>query len=318
MRRLAPTAALVLLAGAACQESLPQDSGLDEPVRVPAGFFIAGELPVATTGPRVTSVEASNAIALLGQDGRALGGRAGEAAWAMGLRFATLGSGWWIHEVGDLAPLFPEERDFLVTYDLGAGIPPGLHALRIAAIDEDGRRGPVVDLDLCVLDDAVPAGLTPCDPSIPPPAVVLGVTWNREVDLDLVVDAPGGRRISWKAPTSATPVDGTVPDDALDDPSLGRLSRDSNAGCIADGRNAEAVVWDEPPADGVYSAYVDLFDACGEPDVSFTVSVYRRREQPDGTLRLEETERRRGTLVAQFDAYGGAKPPLFVVGVELP
>jgi hypothetical protein len=68
----------------------------------------------------------------------------------------------------------------------------------------------------------------------------------------------------------------------------------------------------------VYSAYVDLFDACGEPDVTFTVVVHRRREQADGTLRLEETERRRGTLVSQFDAYGGAKPPLFVVSVELP
>lgn len=64
--------------------------------------------------------------------------------------------------------------------------------------------------------------------------------------------------------------------------------------------------------------YVDLFDACGEEDVTFTASVYRRRAREDGTFRLEETERRRGTLVADYDAYGGAAAPLFVMAVELP
>ena len=33
---------------------------------------------------------------------------------------------------------------------------------------------------------------------------------------------------------------------------------------------------------------------------------------------LIETDRRVGTLIAEFDAYGGAKPPLFVLSTELP
>jgi hypothetical protein len=193
-----------------------------------------------------------------------------------------------------------------------------LHALRVAAIDENGRRGPLTDLDLCVLDDAVPGGLNPCDPTLPPPAVVIGVAWNRDVDLDLVLEGPDGKIVRWKSPTTAMPVDGVVPDPAIEDPTTGKLNRDSNAGCIADGRNAEAVVWAEPPTAGVWSAYVELFDACGEADVTYTVSVYRRRERDDGTFRLEETERRIGNLVAQFDALGGAEPPLYVLSTELP
>jgi hypothetical protein len=254
----------------------------------------------------------------MGQDARSLGGRVGEDAYAIGVRFATLGSGWWTHEVGDLAALYPGERDFSLAYDIGGGIPPGLHALRVASIDGDGRRGPAVDLDLCVLADPVVGGLNPCDPSIPPPAVVIGVAWNRDVDLDLLVDTPAGKRVSWKAPTTAMPQDGVVPDDALDEPGVGKLDRDSNAECIADGRNAEALVFEDPPLAGTWSVYVDLFDACGESDVTYTVSIYRRRMRSDGTTRLEETDRRTGNLVAQFDAYGGAKPPLFVLAAELP
>ncbi|HET6585341.1 MAG TPA: hypothetical protein VFG69_17905 [Nannocystaceae bacterium] len=303
---------------AACRDEVGLVSGFAEPVRVESGFFLEGELPVADGGPTVTSVDATNAIALLGQDGRRLTGRVGNGAWSMGVRFATLGSGWWITEVGDISALYPAERDFAFSYELGTGIPPGLHALRVAAIDRHGRRGPATDLDLCLLDDAAPGGLTPCDPTLPPPAVVIAAAWNRDVDLDLVVETPGGKLVRWKAPTTGSPVDGVVPDPMLDDPAVGRLNRDSNAGCIADGRNSEAVVFEGPPAAGVWSVYVELFDACGEADVTYTVSVYRSRERDDGTFRLEETERRIGNLVAQFDTLGGAEPPLYVLSTELP
>lgn len=303
---------------AACRGEVGLLSGFSEPVRVENGFFLEGDLPVSDDAPTVTAIESANAIAILGQDGRGLSGRVGRDAWSLGVRFATLGSGWWITEVGDVSSLYPQERDFGFAYELGTGIPPGLHALRVAAIDEHGRRGAPTDLDLCVLDDAAPGGLTPCDPSLPPPAVVIAVAWNRDVDLDLVVETPAGKLVQWKSPTSAMPVDGVVPDPALDDPSVGKLNRDSNAGCIADGRNAEAVVFDEPPAAGIWSAYVELFDACGESDVTYTVSVYRSREGDDGTFRLVETERRIGNLVAQFDTLGGAEPPLYVLSTELP
>ncbi|MBC8068566.1 MAG: hypothetical protein IAG13_09565 [Deltaproteobacteria bacterium] len=304
--------------GVACRDEIELRSGLDQPVRVEDAFFREDEIAVAQGGPELTSLEATSSIALLGQAGRSLAGRADDDTWAIGVRFAALGSGWWIREVGDLAAQYPGERDFALTYDLGAGIPPGIHALRMVAIDADGRRGAPTDFDLCVLDDAAAAGLNPCDPTLPPPALVLGAAWNRDVDLDLVVEGPDGKQVRWKSPTTAQPVDGVVPERELEDPAVGKLDRDSNAACIADGRNSESVVWEELPPAGVWSAYVDLFDACGEADVTFTVSVYRRRQRDDGTWYLEEIERRTGNLVAQFDVYGGAKPPLYVLSTELP
>lgn len=308
---------IAVLSLVACRDEARVHVGFDQPVRVEDGFFLEGELPTADDGPRVTSLETASAIAIVGQDGRTLRGRSTDDAWAMAVRFTSLGSGWWQHDVGDLAAQFPGERDFALSYDLGT-IPPGLHALAIAAVDEEGRRGEPTELDLCVLDDAVPAGLNPCDPTLPPPAAAIVVSWNRAVDLDLVVEDPDGRKIRWKAPTAASPVDGEVPEEDVEDPSVGKLARDSNAGCIADGRNSEAVVWEEDPPAGLWSAYVDLFDACGEDDVTYTVVAYHRRMRDDGTLRLVELARKTGTLVAQFDAYGGAKPPLFVLSTELP
>lgn len=318
MRRATRPAIVIALLGVACRDEVELRTGLDQPLRVATGFFLEGELPVADDGPTVTAIEVTNAVALIGQDDRGLGGRTSDDTWAIGLRFATLGSGWWVNEVGDISALFPGERDFGLSYALGGGIPEGLHTLHVAAIDERGRRGQAIDLELCVLDDAVPVGLGPCDPSVAPPAMIVGLAWNRDVDLDLILEGPSGKRISWKSPTSGTPTNGVVPDEMFDDPTLGRLNRDSNAGCITDGRNSEAVVFHELPEDGPWSAYVDLFDPCGEVDVTFTVAVYERRERNDGTFRVDEVQRRGGTIVPQFEAYGESNEPLYVLTAALP
>ncbi|HWB76477.1 MAG TPA: hypothetical protein VG755_16030 [Nannocystaceae bacterium] len=310
MRR---AALIVSLFALACRNELPFDTGLFEPVRLEEGFFLDGELPVAASGPAVTSVETSSGFALVGADGRARRGRADDDAWALGVRFADVGTGWWVHTVGDEAAQFPGERDFSLSYDVGI-VPQGTYTMRLAAIDGDGARGEPYDFDICVLDDAMPANFNPCDPSnpdLPPPAAAIVLSWNRPVDLDLVARGPDGERVSWKAPT-------TDPAATEDDLDVGRLDRDSNAGCIADGRNSEAIVWEAAPTSGEWSAYVDLFDACGEADVTYTVVFYHAVPHGDGTMRLAEIDRRTGNLVAQLDAYGGAKPPLFVMSAELP
>ena len=312
MRRAALTLA-VSCALSACTGEVEGLIGIFEPIRVPAGEFVEDDVP-AGGAPTVTSIEAASGILTVGQRGRQLAGRTTEDAHAIAVRLEGLGTGWWVRPVQDLDPMFPGERDFQLEYDVGGGAPPGLHTLLLAAVDGSGRRGPEFPLDVCVRDDRVPDNLNACDPTIPPPALVIALQWDRDVDLDLVVDAPDGKRISSKAPTSATKVDNEVPKDALKDPGVGRLTRDSNAACALDGRNSEALVFQEPPARGTWLVYADLFDACGEPGALFEVVVYRRRDRGDGTFALEETARTAGA-VWDLQASGGAGAPLYVTAV---
>lgn len=306
MRRLC-----ALLLVCACTGEVEQQIGLFEPIRVPDGEFIEDAIPEAPGGgPEVTSIETASGILILGQQQRLLAGRTTEDAHAIAVRLAGLGSGWWVRPVQDLDPVFPGERDFQLRYDVGVDIPPARHTLELAAVDAEGRRGPSFELEVCVQDDAVPDNLNACDPKIKPPAAVVVLRWDRDVDLDIVVETPDGGRIS-----DATPTGGA---EDPEDPAVGRLVRDSNAGCVLDGRNSEAVVWQEAPAlDGAYLVYADLFDACGEPGALLSVAVYRRVDRGDGTWSLKETARTTGA-VTDLQAGGGAGVPLFVTSVELP
>ncbi len=299
--------AALLLTG--CTGEVDDLIGLLEPVRVHDGTFHEGELPLANAPMgtlTVTGVEARSGLAVVGQLDRGLTGRVTEDAWALAVRIGGMGSGWWVVPVENLNPIFPGQRDFHVEYDVNGGIPPGIHPLQLAAVNEDGERGPVFDVETCFFEDAVPDGLNACDPTLPPPAIVVSLVWDRLVDLDLRMKTPDGQEITWKAPTTGVPdASGKVPGEALEDPTLGRLTRDSNAGCVIDGRNAEAVVWREPPTAGSYPVYVDFFEPCGERGTNFVVSVYRRRELDGGRWALEETERRAGSLELVHVTGGG-------------
>lgn len=302
----------------ACTGEVDLPIGLLEPIRVEGGNFVES-LPAAPmkAAPIVTSIETASGIIGAGQQGRALIGRSSDSAYSIALRVAEVGTGWWVLPVQDADPMFPGERDFQLRYDVGGGLPPGLYTLQLAAIDEQGRSGPIFPLDVCVRDPDLPDNLNGCDPTIPPPAVVVALAWDRPVDLDLVIETPSGKRIAWKSPSSA-PGDGTeIPADLLNDPKLGRLTRDSNAGCAIDGRNSEAVVWQESPARGNYLVYADLFDACGEPGALFAIDVYARRSRDDGSFYLEQTEHAVGSLL-DLQAVGGAGAPLYVMSFEPP
>lgn len=308
-------AVIFVLAG--CTGELEQQVGLFEPIRVPAGEFIEEEIVEVGSGPAVTSIAAASGILNVGQQGRSLVGRTTADAYAVALRLEDVGTGWWVRPVQDEDPMYPGERDFALTYDVGGGAPVGKHQLLVAAVDEDGRRGPGYPLDVCVRDDRVPDNLNACDATILPPALVIVLQWDRGVDLDLVVETPDGKRISHKQPSSAAKVDNEVPKESLADPRVGRLTRDSDAGCALDGRNSEAIVFQEAPARGSYLVYADLFDACGEPGALFDVVVYRRAGAGGETYALKESART-GGAVWDLQASGGAGAPLYVTAVEQP
>jgi hypothetical protein len=299
---------------AACGEHSDADVGFGEPLQVDAATFRGGAIPQRDAALDVTSLDAASGVWIVGQRGLTLSGRVDADAYAIATRFADIGTGWWISQVQDLDPQFPDERGFGLSFDLGAAIPPGLRTLEVAPVDRHGRIGTPFELDACVVDDRVPDGLNVCDPELPPPAHVVSLVWDRPADLDLRVRTPTGKVISWKHPTSYGG-DG-VPDDALDDPTVGVFTRDSNSGCIEDGRNSEAVVWQESPADGPFSIYVDMFESCGVREAIFQVALYRRKTHEDGTFALEQVETRTGTLL-DLAADGGAHTALFVLETDL-
>lgn len=312
MRVVMVTLAVVLGCGASVEEPV----GYGEPLRVVGGSFEA-ELPArGDGGVPVTSVDTASGILLVGQQGRLLSGRVGKDAYALALRFEGLGTGWWIAPVGDIDPVVPADRSFNLAYDIGAAVPTGLRRLQLAAVDERGATGTPFALDVCVIDDRLPDELNVCDASLPPAAAIISLTWDRNADLDLRVRTPSGKFVGWKRPSTVDGMGQPIPDDALDDPTVGRFTRDSNAECHTDGRNSEAVLWEELPGDGPYTAYVDMFEACGAREALYSVAVYRRVTRDDGTYSLEQVDERSGTLL-DLTADGGAKPPLFVLETDL-
>jgi hypothetical protein len=304
--------AAVFLVG--CGQREP--SGHLEPIRVVTGVFHEGELPAPSAeGPRVTGVEIAGTVLTVAQQGRLLTGRVSGEAFAIAARLVGLGSGHWVQPVEGFDPAFPGERTFALEVDVGGGVPTGVHPLRLVAIDGEGRAGEAFDVEVCVVDDTTGAGLSVCDTTVPPPRTVVSLAWDADVDLDLVVVTPSGKRVDARHPTTAERVEGTpISREALSDPTTGVLVRDSNAGCLLDGRNAERLEWREAPSDGAYAVYADLFDACDEVSVTFVLSVFRRESRDDGTYRLVEESRRQG-VIGRLAGRGGAIQPLYLTAV---
>jgi hypothetical protein len=95
------------------------------------------------------------------------------------------------------------------------------------------------------------------------------------------------------------------------------LDRDSNAGCIQDGRRQENLVFTGAPPPGVYQIYARLFDACGAGTTHFTATVREARPSPAGGATLEVVRSRTGVLTP-IDARGGRDLGLFVTEVTFP
>lgn len=299
----------------ACGQREP--SGHLEPIRLVNGSFHEGALPPGSSaGPAVTGVEIPSTVLTVAQPGRVITGRVAGAAFAIAVRLGDLGAGYWLQPVDGLDPAFPGERTFQLELDVGGGVPTGLHELRLVAIDEEGRAGEAFEVEVCVVDDTSGAGLTACDATVEPPHTVISLVWDADVDLDLVVVTPTGKRVDARHPTTADRVDGApLTREQRSDPTIGVLVRDSNAGCVLDGRNAERLEWAEAPVEGGgYGVYADLFDACGEIGATFVLSVHRRERRDDGTFRLVEETRRTG-VVQRLAGRGGATQPLYLTTV---
>ena len=123
----------------------------------------------------------------------------------------------------------------------------------------------------------------------------------RDVDLDLQVLTPDGKRVDGAHP-STIGHDPPYTAQELASPGVGILDRDSNPACVIDGIGREALVFQSTPPPGTYVVYANLANACGHAAVSFAAVVYRR----DDTNRLVETKRQAGRLLAAAANSSGA------------
>lgn len=303
----------------------PLTEGLEQPLRVAGGQFQEGDLPglppltaddvnagVKPEPPNVAGVRLNNSIIASGEAGRPFSGSASRDSQAVGVRFANLGTGYWV-----IPTAGPDEADGLewrFRAAFGHGLPPGKHELLFAAIDADGRSGTQVSVNLCLLPE-VPDNLSTCIPDTAPPALVVRLTWEAAVDLDLRVVTPTGKVVDPKHPTTAdADAQGKV-DPSGDD--IGKVDHDAFAGCSAsDGRGGENLVFQATPPAGTYLVYAGLFDACGASGVTFDVSLHAASVDDDGVTRQVETYRQSAQLSA-VNADGGAGLGTFITSFEV-
>jgi hypothetical protein len=321
-----PAAFVMLLAvttaAAACTGSqVAGNAGVGEPLVVESGQFFAGTLPgspplgssdeggtAPPRGAQVIDVNAANRVIRPGEMGMTISGHTTTDAQTVAVRFAGLGSGYWVVPVGGPDPTDNGLLTWSVTADFARDLPAGTQSLLFAAIDGKGASGVQQELPVCV-DTPVPDNLNACDPTRAPPAAVLSLAWDTPVDLDLVVQTPAGAVVGGKNATTAAP----AADGGANVPGAGAgvLDRDSNRDCAIDGIQREDVVWQSSPPSGVYQVWADLYSACGQASVRFTVSLWLAEAQPDGTQRLVEHPFADGELLAQ-QANAGSSPGLFV------
>jgi hypothetical protein len=312
---LAPTGLL-----ACSEESLTP--ALDQPLRVEAAQFLEGKLPglpplsreetaagLAPMSPHVTSLDITGLSIVAGEGEKTIRGRVTTDAWAVALRFADAGSGYWILPVSGPDPINNGEYTFSLSANVSPETRPGYHSLLFAAIAEDGRSGTQISSQLCV-GSPVPDNLNACEPTREPPTLVVSLGWDRDVDLDLQVLAPNGKLVDAKHPTTDRATPDHDPDPEAD--GVGVLDRDSNAGCQIDSLRRENLVFARRPLPGRYRVHASLFQACGEASSRFKVSLHSQVAGPlPDTFGQVVTAEKNGILLAS-QADGGSKLGLYV------
>jgi hypothetical protein len=305
--------------------SQPQTAGLSEPVRVRYGLtqnaqFRAGNLPgsapltsqealsgVLPSAPSL-SLNVAGSVVREADTGFNLGGVTSGEAVAVGIRFLDLGTGYWLLPVAGRDPTIPGIYTWAATADFGGDIPAGFHQLAAVAIDALGHGGTQAESDLCVASE-IPDNLSACSPGVAPPATVVSLAWDAPVDLDLRVVTPSGKIVDPKHPSTADAVNGKVDPTAT---GTGIIDTDAELNCVPTGHRRENLVWQQTPALGRYFVYANLYDACAQPAVRFTLTLNRPEPAADGGApRLTTTFERSGELLAA-DANAGAALGLFV------
>jgi hypothetical protein len=262
----------------------PPDSAF-EPFQVNGGTFFPGPLPTGTTGPAVQTILVPSTVFKAGFGGWNIGGDADLGAYAVGMRFVDLGTGYWSVPVGPPDVQVSGAASWSASASFSLAIAPAAYDLEFAAVDGMGNAGPANKLTVNI-QSRVPAG-----------KVVVTLRWDSNADLDLHLVAPDGTELWSGHPNTYAGNDGMVP------MGTAALDRDANASCVEDNFRQEDAVFKDPPIPGAYLVRVDMVSACGAPSADFVVEV-----REDGML----TKSIDGRLLARDADGGGPGTGLFV------
>jgi hypothetical protein len=306
--------------GIACSSESPS-KGIEQPVQVLHGQFVEGTFPglppiVPGSGetpvpPTVTNAQNAGGILELGDPKRDITGRTTDDAYSVAFGVEGLGTGYWLVPVRGKDAANPGELTFSFVAQYSRAIVPGDHRVLFAALGPNGESGTQLDVKFCMSSELPDNGNT-CNPALPPPKLVVSLGWDRNVDLDLQVLTPAGVLVDTKHRSTAPN------EDATGEPGVGTIDFDSNAGCVIDGHRRESLVFQETPPSGDYWVYANLFDACNEDSVRFTLTLNEARDAATpGQFDQVETYRTNGILVAS-QANGGAKVGLLLTKFVIP
>ncbi|HET9955178.1 MAG TPA: hypothetical protein VFQ61_11775 [Polyangiaceae bacterium] len=282
-----------------------QDSviGPSEPFRVRNAQFIPGALPgepaadsaADPESPLRVSLELKNSVLLPGQGGKSLSGRAGADAWAIGVTLEGAGRGYYVVPVGALDSA-TGELTWSATADFDESLTEGKRRLLAVAIDPSGVAGQQAARDVCIASPVHPRS---CSAKATPPKTVISLEWDTNADLDLQVLTPEGRLVTPKRPSTQDPEGETSAVAA------GRIDRDSNANCVADGIRRENLSWPTDAPLGTFGVFVNLADACKQPAVRFRVSVYTAAETaPESEIEADAETEANHALVLRSEVIG--------------
>jgi len=266
-----------------CGDEQSNPSGVGEPFRVQRAQYFDGTMP--GTPPEMTSWEPGDPPRVIdmmvtgvqvqqGTGAKKLPGRASENSYSIGLSAPGVSAGWWMIGAGDLdTSVEPPRVTFTALADFSHTLRPGPLPVLLVGLDRQGNAGVQFREPLCVTSTG-PEKDAACN-GTPLPAASISLSWDTNVDLDLVVQTPDGRLVSPKNPALHD----------LDKGDTGELSphidRDSNANCVFDGVRTENLIWPtlteeqgetERPS-GLYQVYANLFDPCGQQTVRFHVKI---------------------------------------------
>jgi hypothetical protein len=295
--------------------------GYEEPVRVIGGQFVPGPMPglppvapnsgETEVSPRVTVAQNAGGKFEFGDPKRDISGRATDDALSVAFGFEGLGSGYWLVPVRGRDTSNPGEFTFGFSAEYSRSIPAGIQRVLFAAINSNEAAGTQYDVEFCMSSE-VPDNGNACNPFAEPPSLVVSLDWDRDVDLDLQVFTPSGVLVDTKHRSTA------ANEDETDEPGVGTLGIDSNAGCVIDGHRRENLVFDEAPPSGTYYVYANLFEACGQDSVRFNLTLNTPFEDAEtGEFEQKETFKTSGILSAA-QANGGSNVGLYLTKFVVP